>query len=513
MSPKQQRRAVIYTRISVATEKSVSVERQIESARQYAAARGWEVVGDPFVDEGVSATHNKPTDRKGWRALMASPDDFDTVIIWKLDRLARRVIDFHLANESLQERGAALVAVENSIDMATSDGRLVANVLASFAEYEAEAIRARVKAARAHLLQSGRYVGGAVLYGYKAVPNPDGPGYVVVQDPEQIGYVREMAERTAAGRSIYSTMQWLDEVGAPTKTGAESWSYGTVDRIVRHPLLAGMTPHNPGHVSADKARGDDVVRDPATGLPVIDETLAVMPVGEWRAMQARLADPNSRRTPRALRRQHSGVLSGLMWCGDPRHDEPVRMWRGTVGSSTGPRPAYTCPECHQTLSNAEHLIVERFLAERGETFHLGVVEEVVEGGSVAYQEATVRLAELGRELAGAEGERFTELLTELTRLKELQAEAKHRPAQVVMKERGGTTRTFTEDWADATDDETRRDIIGDALDRVVVRRGGRGAWTDAAKLARCTFEWHPAGQVDTPTDQELARWSEGLTAR
>ena len=62
-------------------------------------------------------------------------------------RLARRVLDFHLANQSLEERGAALVAVENSIDMGTADGRLVANVLASFAEYEAAAISARVAAA------------------------------------------------------------------------------------------------------------------------------------------------------------------------------------------------------------------------------------------------------------------------------------------------------------------------------------------------------------------------------
>ena len=65
--PKAARRCAIYARISVATEESVSVERQIEAAEQYAAARGWKVVAT-FKDEGVSATHNKPEDRAGWRA-------------------------------------------------------------------------------------------------------------------------------------------------------------------------------------------------------------------------------------------------------------------------------------------------------------------------------------------------------------------------------------------------------------------------------------------------------------
>ena len=64
-------RSVIYARISVSPEESVSIDRQVEAAQQYAAARGWKVVGT-FEDEGVSATHNKPEDRAGWRALLAA---------------------------------------------------------------------------------------------------------------------------------------------------------------------------------------------------------------------------------------------------------------------------------------------------------------------------------------------------------------------------------------------------------------------------------------------------------
>jgi DNA invertase Pin-like site-specific DNA recombinase len=521
MSPKKIRTCVLYVRISLSTEESVSIERQIEAAQQYAAARGWKVVGT-FRDEGVSATHNKPEDRKGWQALVAAREPYDAVVIWKVDRLARRVIDFLNANETVKARGAGIVAVEDPIDMTTAQGEAFAIMLAVFGQLEAATIRARVKAARDFLLRSGRYVGGGLPYGYRAVPNPAGAGFIVTQDEEVIDYVREVVRRTLAGLSLYSTEQWLNEVGAPTATMLRAqrrsdagddkpvkvspkWSYTTVDSLVRHPLLAGMVPHNPGNATRD--RGEEVVRD-EDGLPLIDESLAIMPVTQWRAMQAKLAEPSARRQPRALRRQHSGVLSGLMWCGDPRHDEPVRMWRGTVGSGTGPRPAYTCKICYQTLSNAEDLIVGHFLAERGDVMHLNVVEQVVEGGSVALQEATVRLAELGREMVAATPERAGEIVGEMTRLKEIQEQAKHEPAQVVYVPVGGEVRTFREDWEAATTDEERRTIIGHAIDRIVVRRGKQGGWTDAAKLARCEFEWMPAGQVAEPSQEELAAWAE-----
>ena len=55
------RRCVLYARLSVTKEESVSIARQLQSCRRYAEARGWEVVGE-FVDDGVSATANRPED-------------------------------------------------------------------------------------------------------------------------------------------------------------------------------------------------------------------------------------------------------------------------------------------------------------------------------------------------------------------------------------------------------------------------------------------------------------------
>ena len=175
--------------------------RQLASGRKYAEARGWDVVAE-FVDDGVSATLNRPEDRVGWMTLLASPEWFDAVIIWKVDRLARRVMDFLRADETLQARGAAMVCVEQSLDMTTGEGRAFAQMLAVFGELEASAISARSVAARSFLIQSGRVAGGGLPYGWCSVPNPDGAGLVLAQDPERISWVRGMAMRALRGDRI-----------------------------------------------------------------------------------------------------------------------------------------------------------------------------------------------------------------------------------------------------------------------------------------------------------------------
>ncbi|WP_159623361.1 recombinase family protein, partial [Ruania rhizosphaerae] len=263
MSPSTARRCVVYARISITSEESVSIERQVQAAEQYAAARGWQVV-EVFIDDGVSATRNRPQDREGWRALLASPSQYDAVIIWKIDRLARSTLDFLTAHESLRDRKAGIVGVEDPIDMTTAQGELFATILAAFARMEAASISARVRAARDHLLRAGRVVGGTVPYGWRNVPNPDGHGKVLAQDPERVGYVRGMVDRVLAGGSIYSVVQWLDEENAPLPRASQTnrkrggWRYTTVEDLLRNPVLAGLTAYTPGN--AGKSRGSEVLR-------------------------------------------------------------------------------------------------------------------------------------------------------------------------------------------------------------------------------------------------------------
>ncbi|WP_392467108.1 recombinase family protein [Arsenicicoccus cauae] len=486
--------AVIYARISVTLEESVSVERQLESATAYAAARGWTVAGS-FVDDGVSASRNRPDDRKGWAALLASPTAYDKVIIWKVDRLARRVLDFLNADQALQDRGAGIVAVEDPVDMTTPQGRAFATMLAVFGEMEAAAISARVKAARTHLLRSGRVVGGTVPYGWRSVANPDGPGMVLAKDRDRIGYVDTMVARTLQGHSIYSTVQHLNRLGAPTRNG-RPWAYTTVENILRHPILAGMTPFNPGNDT--KKRGREVLRD-ADGLPVVDESVALMSPGEWRAMVKALDDRNDGRAkPRAMRSKTSALLSGLVWCGEHLDDDgnPTRMWRGT---SSG-RHAYSCPVCHQTVSGLDDHVVERFLTTMGDTTRWTRVVEVEEGGAEELPEIEHALADLSEQLARTDDDAEADRLGEsIRRLRARRREARSAAPVVVQREVGSPT-TFREAWERALDDAERRAVLDDAIDTAWVVRGKVGRYFDPARLV---VEWRTEPTV-WPSDADVA---------
>lgn len=384
------RQCVLYARLSVTKEESVSIARQLDSGRRYALARGWEVVGE-FVDDGVSATANRPEQRRGWSALLTA-SGFQAVVIWKVDRLARRVLDFLHADEALQERGAGLVAVEDPIDMTSPQGRAFAVMLAVFGEMEAEAIRARVRAARVQLLAQGRWAGGGVAYGYRSTVNPNGPGRVLIKDPERTGWLAQAVGMAIAGSTVHAIARWLTDEGAPRparhlvhQAAGEPyiWNRQTVDQILRNPILAGMRPHNPGRGrSGGRVDPFAVVRDEA-GAPVVDDSLAVITMPQFVALQDAL---HARTSPQARKRSErmttSPFLSRVARCDDCG----VYLCRG----SNQKRPVLYCPKCRQTLSRTpfDPYLAQRLLAERG--------DEPLQGGTVSDRWGAVGTNELAR---------------------------------------------------------------------------------------------------------------------
>lgn len=361
-----ERRCVLYARLSVTKEESVSIERQLDAGRKYAAARGWPVVGE-FVDDGVSATANRPEERRGWSDLLAATG-FDAVVIWKVDRLARRVLDFLHADEALQARGAGLVAVEDPIDMTSPQGRAFAVMLAVFGEMEAEAIRSRVRAARAQLLRAGRWPGGGIPYGYASAPNPDGPGRILVKDPTRITWLTEAVALASRGTPVNAIARWLTDHQAPLPVrksagapdAARGWNRQTVDGLLRNPVLAGMTPHNPGRGRSGSRVDPLAVVTDDDGEPVVNEFLAILTREEFVELQRLL---NQRDVPQARKRGERATTSPLLSRVVVCDDCDVHLRRGTNQK----KPVLCCPRCRQTLGRTalDPYLVRRLLIERG----------------------------------------------------------------------------------------------------------------------------------------------------
>jgi site-specific DNA recombinase len=423
-------------------------------------------------DEGVSATLNRPENRAGWRSILEFTDHVDAVVVWKIDRLARRVLDFLQADAAMQARGAGIVAVEQAIDMTTAEGRGFAQMLAVFGEMEAAAISARVKAAREDLIRSGRVVGGTVPYGWQSVSNPDGPGLVLAQDPSRIEFVRGMAARVLAGETVYAVTRWLDEVGAPLPRASQGrrtsgkWAYSTVERLLRSPVLAGMTPYSPGRPRHDRRDPTRVLRD-ETGLPVIDESVAVLTTSEHRQLLARLdARDSPQARPRASKESTSPLLSRLVDCGDCRQ----LMHRGT----TQGRPSLSCPRCHQTISRLEEYVVGRFLRERGDRVAVEFIDEPTDE-TEALEDLEAAISDISIMLTRDDADTAT-LVARLEDLKRMRHDARAAQPFANFPKVQILAGTVREAWEIAETVTERRKILQGQIHslRIVRGRVGRG---------------------------------------
>src|SRR5690606_23082190 len=138
---------------------------------------------------GVSGAVD-PRKRPGFRALVSQWHAGDVLVFWKIDRLARSLVGFVDLMRDAEAAGVVLVSVHDPLDLATPQGRMAAQMLAVFGEFERGVIRDRIMSMRRHLQRHGRWTGGRPPYGLKPEPHPDG-GKVLVRDPEAAKIVRQ----------------------------------------------------------------------------------------------------------------------------------------------------------------------------------------------------------------------------------------------------------------------------------------------------------------------------------
>jgi DNA invertase Pin-like site-specific DNA recombinase len=112
---------------------------------------------DVFAD--VTSGSKAAIERRGMKRLLEYAEEGDTVVVWRVDRLGRSLIDVLNTVALLRDRGIQVRSISDGIDPATSTGRLMLNMLATLAEYERELIVERVKAGIAAARQNGTRFG------------------------------------------------------------------------------------------------------------------------------------------------------------------------------------------------------------------------------------------------------------------------------------------------------------------------------------------------------------------
>lgn len=222
-----------------------TIDSQKELISQYVALKGaasetpWELRRF-YADEGFSG---KNTDRPALTELLADikAGKVDKVVVYKVDRISRSIADFFTRDELFVEHGTTLVSVKEDWDTSTPIGRLIRNVLLSFAQMEREVISERTRDKMYEEAKRGLWTGGVVPFGYRV------EGKRMIPEPAEAAVVRFMFEKYAEVRSVARVRDAVNAKGYVTGVrrykdghrGGGTWSIQRIDWILRNPLYKG----------------------------------------------------------------------------------------------------------------------------------------------------------------------------------------------------------------------------------------------------------------------------------
>jgi site-specific DNA recombinase len=224
-------------RQSRTTDKALSPEVQTKAIRAYVAdnqATEVKITVDLSTSGGTSAFK-----RDGLGPYLTDPakiDTWDTLVITKLDRACRDLADYLKLSTWCDKHGKKLVVLDDpSMDTSTPQGRAMANMRATFAEYEREMGKVRNKERYEELKSQGRWTGGRVNYGYRYDAQAQ---HLVPDEGGTADVLRAMADLAIDGKSQWQIARWLNDSGhrTTTKRRQVNWTQDTVRRVLRHPM-------------------------------------------------------------------------------------------------------------------------------------------------------------------------------------------------------------------------------------------------------------------------------------
>ncbi len=239
--PNRRLRCAIYTRKS--TEEGLDMEfntldAQREACEAYIASQrseGWVATRDRYDDGGFSGGN---LERPALKELLRDIEDglVDVVVVYKIDRLSRSLMDFSKLVEIFDRNGVTFVSVTQAFNTTTSMGRLTLNILLSFAQFEREVIGERIRDKVAASRKRGIWMGGYVPLGYDAVDRK-----LVVNDTEA-ALVRHIFERFVELGSATILARELRRDGYRNKQG-KLIDKGYLYRLLKNRVYCGEAVH------------------------------------------------------------------------------------------------------------------------------------------------------------------------------------------------------------------------------------------------------------------------------
>jgi site-specific DNA recombinase len=298
-------RCAIYTRKSCEEGLDLefnSLHAQRESAEAFIASQqheGWECLPDRYDDGGFSGGS------LGRPALNRLLEDIktgriDCVVVYKVDRLSRSLLDFSRIMETFDKHGVSFVSVTQQFNTTHSMGRLTLNILLSFAQFEREIIGERIRDKLAAQCRRGQWTGGYPVLGYDVDRSERTPKLVI--NTEEATKVRRIFSLYLEMKNLLPVVNELDERGWTNKLwhskkglpkGGRAFDKGSLHALLTNPIYCGKIKHK-----TDLYQGQHQA--------IVDQEI-------FDRVQAQLRENGFNRGNR-LPSKHGGLLKGLIRC-------------------------------------------------------------------------------------------------------------------------------------------------------------------------------------------------------
>ncbi|WP_456273589.1 recombinase family protein [Bacillus sp. AK031] len=277
-------RVATYVRVSTdeQAKEGFSIPAQRERLRAFCASQGWELVHE-YVEEGWSA---KDLERPQMKKLLqdVKRGKMDIVLVYRLDRLTRSVLDLYLLLKTFDQHQVAFRSATEVYDTSTAMGRLFLTLVAALAQWERENLAERVKFGIEQMIDDGKKPGGHSPYGYKF--DKDFNCEVLEHEAKNVQMIFQLYCDGFGYRSIADR---LNEIGVKPRK-ASIWNHNSIRDILMNEMYIGTYRW-----------GEKII--PNNHTPIISETL-------FRKAQKTIKG-------REMNRSRVGkfILTGILKCG------------------------------------------------------------------------------------------------------------------------------------------------------------------------------------------------------
>lgn len=306
-------KAVLYARVSSQMQSDAgTIASQIDYAQQYCRLQKIAILAT-YLDEGVSGTVRVCERPAGARLLAdAKAGKFDTVLVFRIDRLARRTSDLLNTTETLEEAGVSIRSLTEPFDTSTAAGKFMVSTLGGIAELERAGIIERSRSGMERLAREGRWLGGRPPFGYEVVD-----GKLAIHSVQgQI--VKDIFTWYLCGERVRAIARKLNILGTRhpmewSRPGAKRpWYESTVSKLLKNRVYIGEFTWRK-RTDRKKVAGRWTYKKTSTDQQIRVEVPALVSLEDFNQVQQILKDNQTFSKRNA---KHFYLLRGLIICGE-----------------------------------------------------------------------------------------------------------------------------------------------------------------------------------------------------